>query len=385
MEESHGSSNSRILFVDLSGRRGGAEASLDELIAAMAASHPATYALATARTDAAPPCEVFRIPAVRPCRPSPTLRFLSFLVAYLRSSYALGRVLCEFNPDIVHANGIAALLATPPSDARIIWHVRDMPRRPRYARFAAARCDAVLAISRPVAEACSRAFAPADRGKIRLVENGIDLTRFDNIPSKAQARAALGLPADGPAVGMVAHLVPWKRHDTFVAAAARLRDYRDASGAPVNWILAGRDLFGEHKGYIGKLRRAVRDAGLEDRFFWIDGHDGAEVIPALDLLVHPAEGEPFGRVICEAMASGVPVVARDDAGPGSILENGKTGFLVETQEAAAFAERIAFALSHPEVSAAAAAAAAAVVRDRYAVGRVADDVYALYLFFRHTS
>ena len=344
----------------------------------MAASHPATYALATARTDAAPPCKVLRIPAVRPCRPSPTPRFLSFLVAYLRSSHALGRILCEFNPDIVHANGIAAILATPQSGARVVWHVRDMPRRPCYARLAASRCDAAIAISRPVADACSRAFAPADRSKIRLIENGIDLSRFGRFPSKEQARAALGLPADGPVIGMVAHLVPWKRHDTFIAAAARLRDFRDDSGAPIKWVLAGRDLFGEHKGYIGKLRRAVRDAGLEDRFLWIDNHDGAEVILALDLLVHPAEGEPFGRVVCEAMACGVPVVARDDAGPGSILENGKTGFLVETQDAAALAERIAFALSHPEISAAMAVAAAAVVRDRYAVGRVADEVNALY-------
>ncbi len=374
------------MFVDLSNRRGGAEASLDEMIAALAESHPATYALATARPDAAPPCKVFRIPAVRLCRPSPTIRFLSFLVAYLRSSHSLGRILCEFNPDIVHANGIAALLATPPSDARVIWHVRDMPRRPYYARLAASRCDAVLAISNPVADACSRAFAPADRGKIRLIENGIDLSRFGRPPSKARARAALGLPADGPVVGMVAHLVPWKRHDTFIAAAARLRDFRDAFGAPITWILAGRDLFGEHKGYIGKLRRTVRDAGLESRFFWIDNHDGAEVIPALDLLVHPAEGEPFGRVVCEAMACGVPVVARDDAGPGSILEDGETGFLVETQEAAVFAERIAFVLSHQDVAGAAAGAAMAVVRDRYAVARVADEVDALYRSVaRHTS
>ena len=306
-------------------------------------------------------------------------------MAYLRSSHALARILCEFNPDIVHANGIAAALATPPSDARVVWHVRDMPRRPRYVRLAASRCDAAVAISRPVADACSRVFAPADRGKIRLIENGIDLSRFSNIPSKAQARAALGLPADGPVVGMVAHLVPWKRHDTFVAAAALLRDFRNASGAPVNWVLAGRDLFGEHKGYIRKLRRAVRDAGLEDRFFWIGDHDGAEVIPALDLLVHTAEGEPFGRVVCEAMACGVPVVARDDAGPGSILKDGKTGFLVGTQEAAAFAERIAFVLSHPDV-AAETAAAADDVRARYAVGRVADEVDALYQTLAgHTS
>lgn len=185
---------------------------------------------------------------------------------------------------------------------------------------------------------------------------------------------------------MVAHLVPWKRHDLFVEAAILLRDFRDAGGRPITWIIAGNDLFGEHEGYVAALRKRIADAGLADRFVWLEGRNASEILPNLDLLVHPTDEEPFGRVICEAMAAGVPIVACAAAGPGSILKDGQTGFLVSPQikgrrsqvEASALAERICFALTHPNERATITTAAKAAVRDRYSIERVADEITAIY-------
>jgi glycosyltransferase involved in cell wall biosynthesis len=190
---------------------------------------------------------------------------------------------------------------------------------------------------------------------------------------------------------MIAHLVPWKRHDLFVEAAILLRDFWDAEGRPITWIIAGSDLFGEHANYVAALRKRIAAAGLAERFLWLEGRKAAEILPSLGLLVHPTDQEPFGRVICEAMAAGVPVVACDAAGPGSILTDRETGFLfsrqvegrkskVESRKskvAAALAERIRFALTHPEERTAVAKAAQAVVRDRYSIERVSDEITAL--------
>ena len=142
---------------------------------------------------------------------------------------------------------------------------------------------------------------------------------------------------------------------------------------------------------MATLKKRIADAGLTNRFVWLEGRSATEIFPLLDLLVHPTAEEPFGRVICEAMAAGVPVAACDSAGPGSILADGKTGFLFPKQVerrtsnvecrsamAVAIAERIRYALMHPAECAAVAAAAKAVVRDRYAIGRVADEISALY-------
>ena len=179
------------------------------------------------------------------------------------------------------------------------------------------------------------------------------------------------------------------------AMSARLRDFRDAAGRPITWVIAGSDLFGEHADYVAALRKRIADAGLVERFVWLGGRSAAEILPDLDLLVHPTDKEPFGRVICEAMAAGVPVVACDAAGPGSILRDGQTetGFLFSLQiegrkskvkgqrlkiEAAVLAERIRFALTHPVKCAAVAKAAQAIVHDRYTIKRVADEITAIY-------
>ena len=419
----------RVLFVDVSARRGGAEASLDELLAALAARGGFSLALATARANVAPSCAAFAIPPVRLRRPSRVLPFLRSLAALWHARRALAHIIRDFRPDIVHANGIAAVFALPSTSARIFWHVRDWPRRP-YATLAARRCETVIAISRPVEEALLRVLPASLHNRICLVENGIDLgngergtgngkegigNRERGIGNREQGTGnrergtgnreqgtdrQTDKPSNrqtGYAVGMVAHLVPWKRHDLFVDAAILLRDFRDAKDRPINWMIAGSDLFGEHADYVFALRKRIADAGLADRFIWLEGRTAAEILPQLDLLVHPTAEEPFGRVICEAMAAGIPVVACDSAGPGSILSDGKTGFLFPKQvesgkwkvvsgeltplpaTAAAIAERIRHALTHPDECAAVVAAAKTVVRDRYAVERVADELAAIYL------
>ncbi len=305
------------------------------------------------------------------------------VVALIRARRALSRVIRHFKPDIVHANGIAAVFALPSTSARVLWHVRDWPRRP-YAAIAASRCEAAIAISRPVENALRHVLPASLHNRVRLVENGIDLRGFTEV----------GDHADGFAIGMVANLVPWKRHDLFIEAAVLLRDFRDTEGRPINWVIAGCDLFGEHDDYVASLKKRIADAGLTDRFTWFEGRGAPAIFPSLDLLVHPTAEEPFGRVICEAMAAGVPVVACNSAGPGSILSDGKTGFLfpkqvengkwkvvsgkLRPQPAAALAERIRYALMHPDECAAVAAAAKTVVRERYAIGRVAYEITALY-------
>ncbi len=391
---SHASSSSRaprVLFVDVSSRRGGAEASLDELLASLAARGVFSMTLATARVDAAPDCPVFPIPPVRLHRPSRLFAFLRSVAALIRARRALAQVIRDFQPDIVHANGIAAVFAIPHTRARILWHVRDWPRRP-YAALAARRCETVVAISRPVEETLRRVLPASLHGRIRLVENGIDFgngERGMGNGEKGTDRQTVKLSnrqidhANGRAVGMIAHLVPWKRHDLFVEAAILLRDFRDAEGRPITWIIAGSDLFGEHADYVAALRKRIVDAGLAERFVWLEGRSAAEILPGLDLLVHPTDQEPFGRVICEAMAAGVPIVACDAAGPGSILEDGQTGFLFlpggprlsgPQSLATDLAERIRFALTHPNECASVAKAAKTVARERHSIDRVADEI-----------
>ena len=361
----------RILFADVSARLGGAERSLGELISAIAAEGLADVALATPRTTTHIPCPVFRMPPVRPRRMVHPIAFLRAAIATIRARSAIAAAADAFRADVIVANGIAAALALPRMHAtrrKTVWIVRDMPHTP-WAALAAMHSCTVAAISPPVAEACAGVLPKALRGRIALLGNGIDMARFPFRPDKAAKRLALGLPVDATIVGMAANLVPWKRHDAFLAMASTLRDVRDIAGRQILWVLAGTDLFGEHAAYRNHLHRMAEDAGIGDRVTWLEDADGADLIPALDILVHPALGEPFGRVVCEAMASGTPVIARDSAGPASIIDNGATGLLAASDdEMAALAARL---IAHPETTDEIAHAARSRVEASYTAAHVA--------------
>lgn len=311
--------------------------------------------------------------------------FLRSATALLKARSALSAAADAFGADIIVANGIVAALALPrmrTARRKTIWIVRDMPRAP-WAALAAMRSDAVAAISPPVAEACAQTLPASLRGRVALLGNGIDVSRFPFRPDKTAKRLSLGLPVDATIVGMAANLVPWKRHEAFLAIAARLRDVRDSSGRPAAWVVAGADLFGEHAAYRRRLRQMAKDAGIGDRVAWLEDADGADVIPALDILVHPAVGEPFGRVICEAMAAGTIVVARDSAGPASIIGNGATGFLAGSDdEMALIVERL---IAHPETAGGIGESARASVEASYTATRVAHQLQRLCNAISHHS
>jgi glycosyltransferase involved in cell wall biosynthesis len=83
------------------------------------------------------------------------------------------------------------------------------------------------------------------------------------------------------------------------------------------------------------------DLGLRDRLIFMGGRsDMPTVMAGLDLLVHTAIDEPFGRVLIEAMASGRPVVATRGGGVPEIVRDGVTGYVVPPRDPDALAARI---------------------------------------------
>ena len=73
--------------------------------------------------------------------------------------------------------------------------------------------------------------------------------------------------------------------------------------------------------------------------FWgtLKGQDLARAYASADVFVHSSITETFGLVVLEAMASGLPVVARNVGGPKDIVHDGESGFLVSEEDAEGFA------------------------------------------------
>jgi glycosyltransferase involved in cell wall biosynthesis len=64
--------------------------------------------------------------------------------------------------------------------------------------------------------------------------------------------------------------------------------------------------------------------------------------------LHPASYEPFGLVILEAMASGLPVICLNGKGNVGLNVEGKTGFMIDPPDAKKFADKILFLKNNPD-------------------------------------
>jgi len=75
----------------------------------------------------------------------------------------------------------------------------------------------------------------------------------------------------------------------------------------------------------------------------------SEYLNKASLYIHGATYEPYGLVLLEAMASGLPVIALNGGGNTELLENGKNGFLIETPNPKIFADKIMEILQNKEL------------------------------------
>lgn len=167
-------------------------------------------------------------------------------------------------------------------------------------------------------------------GRIRLIPRGVDLEKFKfhNLLDKKNKNFTIGI---------VGRITPLKGHTYFIKAAAKV-----SRVIPKLRILIVGDVPPEKGGYKEQLKLLIARLGLE-RFVEFLGQrdDIPEVFHNLDLLVlATTQPEAFGRVIIEASASGVPVVATRVGGVVDIIEDGLNGILVPPEDVAAMSEAI---------------------------------------------
>jgi glycosyltransferase involved in cell wall biosynthesis len=133
--------------------------------------------------------------------------------------------------------------------------------------------------------------------------------------------------------------VPWKNHIVFLRAAEHTA--RDLPYA--RFVFVGDDIFGRDWAYKHSVLRYAESSPIAERVeFWGWQPNMDEVWAKINCLVHTAEREPFGRVIIEAMAHRVPVLAANCSGPSEIIQDYRTGILVPGNNV----ERLSEAMLH---------------------------------------
>ena len=208
-------------------------------------------------------------------------------------------------------------------------------------RLLARRFDALLPCSEYMAGSLRELGLPPER--MQVVHLGIDIEGFVQSATRTRAsmRAALGVAPNEFVVLMLGNIRDWKGQDVLLDAVARLPD---ALQSRLRVLLAGEASGADHA-YAERLRaqseRLRKPASVS---FLGSRNDVADLLSAADVMVHASTApEPFGLVLVEAMAMGVPVVASDTGGPAEIIDAG-SGLLVPAGDAAQLAatlERLA--------------------------------------------
>lgn len=370
-----------ILYANHVGEASGAEFSLISMLCALdrqrftpvaAIPHQGPLQSMLRRADV----PVASVPSLRLLRTRNPLSLARQGFELLTFRRRLGRLVGESGASIVHANSIAAGLAAttlPYGMPPVVCHVRDLSFPRAAVDWVASGAAAVIAISECVRDAVLRA-APDAGEKVWVIHNGIDPARFQPAKTRAETRSMLGLAAGERLVGMVAQLVPWKQHDRFLRTAALVSERVKGT----RFVVVGADLFGEHRGYVDSLHEQAAGLGLSGRIIWAGYRDDvADLMHAMDVLVHPAEREPLGRVVLEAMCVGTPCVAVDDCGPAELISNLESGMLT-APEPEAMAEAVVTLLTRAPLARAISSASREAVRTRFSAVRAAQLTQKVY-------
>jgi glycosyltransferase involved in cell wall biosynthesis len=280
------------------------------------------------------------------------------------------RLACEItslaescHADILYVNGPrllpSARLAAQKFAGRvsIVFHCHSYLGR----RYAATLANLSLAGANATVIANSEFVAgPLSSGlKAHIVYNGVKIPDDPRPPVTAVRR-----------IGMVGRIAREKGQLEFVQAARRLPpEYR--------FVICGAPLFSDPAaaGYFDRVRECA--AGLPVEFIgWRD--DSGSVLSGLDLLVVPSTAhEATTRVILEAYAAGVPVVASRAGGIAEIISDGETGFLTPPNDPVRLAAKISELASNPGALQRAASAARGVVQERYTLRKYQDRVMSI--------
>jgi glycosyltransferase involved in cell wall biosynthesis len=236
---------------------------------------------------------------------------------------ALRRRLRELRPDIVHTNSLKSALyggaAGRAAGIPVLWHIRDRIA-PDYLPAAAVRlvrgATAVLPTAVVTPSQLTMDMLPRRPAIRAVVPDSVDPPAHAPLDSTSAAHPFR--------VGIVGRLAEWKGQHVVLEAFARAFPAGDSQ----LWLI-GDAMFGESR-YVDRLRRQVTGLGLGDRVELRGFRDDVWAeLGQLDVLVHASTSpEPFGQVVLEGMAYGLPVIAAVPGGPAEIMVDGVDGLLV---------------------------------------------------------
>ena len=238
---------------------------------------------------------------------------------------------------LFHANLPGRLLGRLADVPTIICSERTMAMesewRYRLNRWTIGLVDKVVAVSANVRDfSITHIGLPAE--KVTVIYNGLPHSTEAPL-SRQHARQNLDLPAHTFVIGAVSRLDPVKGIDILLQAMVSLED--------VLLVVVGD---GPERDYLQKV---ANDLNVTMRVHWMGYQANVNaILPAFDIFVQPSLHEGLPNTVLEAMAARLPVVATAVGGTPELVDHGKTGLLVPSQDVAALSGAIVSLKNNPK-------------------------------------
>lgn len=203
---------------------------------------------------------------------------------------------------------------------------------------------------------------------IRLIPRSVDLERYVLRAKEEKSKTEF-------IIGVVGRITPLKGQIYFLKALARvLRSMPYVRAWIVGGVSPGKD------NYMEELEVWTRRLGLSHAVEFLGNRrDIPQILAKLDLLVMPSIAEEaFGRVIVEAQASGVPVIATRVGGVLEIIEDGRDGLLVYPKDHEGLADAIVRILKDPGLTSELVQNGRKKVEEKFSLEKMAQDTLKVY-------
>jgi len=226
----------------------------------------------------------------------------------------------------------------------------------------------IVTISDGIRQVLLQAGVPP--GQIVCIPSAVDTERYQPLPDREGFLEEFGLDGNAPVLAMVAQLIPRKGHGVFFDALPQVLARHPNTQA----LIFGRGPLAE------ELRQTVRERGLE-RNVRFEGFrtDMENIIPHVDLVIHPAFMEGLGVALLETAACGVPIVACRAGGIPEIVHDGLNGRLLEPGDSGGLAQAIIGLLDDPGQLAAFGAAGRKLVLEHFSIPRMVEQNRQVYV------
>jgi glycosyltransferase involved in cell wall biosynthesis len=252
---------------------------------------------------------------------------------------------------------------------RIAWWQANTPQIDFVERMATALPARAVFMYSHATAAVQRSIWP--HRETIVVHPGIDVPTRVPDEELTRLRHELGMPPGTPVIGIVGRLCSWKGQHHVVRAIALLRE----RGRDVHGLIVGGNAYDFEPDYEPRLRALTAELGLDEHVtFTGQVPDGTVYMQLMDAMANASDHEPFGIVLLEAMALGVPVVAVGAGGPAEIVEDGESGLLVPAASPERFADAFDRILTSSELRDRLEARGEEAVMARFTTGRMVEQL-----------